>query len=109
MGGSRKALAARYHLHANHEVISAFAYYEARAPGQGEKLDEALRKLRKRIGSSPLAAPMWRGDPTIRIATLARFPFRLPYVIVPNDRIVILALAHTSRRPGYWVDRVRLL
>jgi hypothetical protein len=30
---------------------------------------------------------------------LDRFPFTLPYQIVGDD-IVILALAHTSRRPG---------
>jgi hypothetical protein len=35
---------------------------------------------------------------------LGRFSFTLPYQIV-GDEIVVLALAHTSRRPGYWSRR----
>jgi hypothetical protein len=31
-------------------------------------------------------------------------PFTLPYQIT-LDEIVVLALAHTSRRPGYWSRR----
>jgi hypothetical protein len=35
---------------------------------------------------------------------LDRFPFAVPYQI-KREEIVILALAHTSRRPGYWSRR----
>jgi hypothetical protein len=34
------------------------------------------------------------------------FPFRLPYQITKHE-VVILALAHMSRRPGYWDQRLR--
>lgn len=33
---------------------------------------------------------------------------RFPYALIhrtPPDEIVIVAVAHTSRRPGYWRDR----
>ena len=39
-----------------------------------------------------------------RFAVLDRFPFAVPYQI-KREEIVILALAHTSRRPGYWSRR----
>lgn len=43
-------------------------------------------------------------SPDRRVAVLDRFPFTLPYQIT-DDSIVILALAHTSRRPDYWARR----
>ena len=39
-----------------------------------------------------------------RVAVLDRFPFTIPYQII-GDEIVVLALAHISRRPGYWSRR----
>jgi hypothetical protein len=41
------------------------------------------------------------GDDVLAAAILDRFPFRIPYQITRED-IVVLALAHTSRRPDYW-------
>jgi len=52
----------------------------------------------------PEAAPQWKHRRDRRVAVLDRFPFTLPYQIVGNE-IVLLALAHTSRRPGYWTRR----
>jgi len=34
-----------------------------------------------------------------------RFPFRIVYELQP-DRIWIVAVAHLSRRPGYWARRL---
>jgi hypothetical protein len=34
-----------------------------------------------------------------------RFPFRVVYELQP-DRIWIVAVAHLSRRPGYWTRRL---
>ena len=34
-----------------------------------------------------------------------RFPFRIVYELQPN-RIWIVAVAHLSRRPGYWARRL---
>ncbi len=33
-----------------------------------------------------------------------RFPFRIIYRVV-GDRIVVVAVAHAKRRPGYWKHR----
>lgn len=43
-------------------------------------------------------------EPDIRIFFLNRFPYSLIYGI-EGDEIVIIALAHQSREPGYWADR----
>lgn len=35
---------------------------------------------------------------------LKKFPFRVVYRVI-DDRILIVAIAHTRRRPSYWRDR----
>jgi len=35
---------------------------------------------------------------------LTRFPYRLIYRVRDED-VYIVAIAHTSRRPGYWQNR----
>lgn len=42
--------------------------------------------------------------PDIRSAKVARFPYRVVYVIVGSN-IDVVAVAHAKRRPGYWRDR----
>ncbi len=37
-------------------------------------------------------------------ALMTRFPF-VVFFEVEEDRIVVWAVAHTRRRPGYWVAR----
>ena len=41
----------------------------------------------------------------LRSFKVRRFPCRLFYALEP-DRLWIVAVAHLSRRPGYWVRRV---
>lgn len=35
---------------------------------------------------------------------LRRFPFDVVYII-ENEKLVLVALAHHRRKPGYWQDR----
>jgi plasmid stabilization system protein ParE len=79
-------------------------YYEARQPGLGAELEEEIEAVFALILRFPEAAPQWRDRPDRRVAVLERFPFTIPYQIKYDD-IVVLALAHTSRRPGYWSQR----
>ena len=60
------------------------------------------------IEEYPLVGPQWPGLDAqgVRKASLARFPFSVAYVVL-ESRILILAVAHASRRPGYWRDRRR--
>jgi toxin ParE1/3/4 len=47
------------------------------------------------------------GSPTVhgkRRVLMRRFPFALIYAVV-DDEVRILAVAHASRRPGYWSER----
>lgn len=51
----------------------------------------------------PKASPVVSG--TVRRCLLTRFPYRLVYR-VEGEKIVIYAVAHQSRRPGYWRTRI---
>jgi len=44
-------------------------------------------------------------EPDIRRFALQDFPYGIIY-IVEDPTIRVVAIAHTSRRPGYWHDRI---
>lgn len=96
---------AEIHPLAQGEIADAFDYYEAKQPGRGTQLDDQIGELKARIARFPRLAPMVWSQPEHRVARLERLPYRLPYQI-KRDMIRILALAHVSRRPEYWIDRL---
>jgi plasmid stabilization system protein ParE len=94
----------RLHRRAVAEIDHEVDYYESRQAGLGEDLENEVDAVLSLILRFPRAAPAWRHHADRRVAVLDRFPFTLPYQI-SLDEIVVLALAHTSRRPGYWSRR----
>ena len=94
----------RIHRLAVEEIDHEVDYYESCSAGLGSELEEEIDAVLETILQFPRAAHQWRDRPDRRLAVLDRFPFTLVYQI-KADEIVILALAHTSRRPGYWSRR----
>jgi len=43
-------------------------------------------------------------DKIHRACPVKRFPFRIVFRIV-QDRVLVVAIAHAKRRPGFWKDR----
>jgi plasmid stabilization system protein ParE len=65
------------------ELAADVRYCNERYTGRGQRFAEAVE----------------------RSAKVARFPYRVVYVIVePN--IDVVAVTHAKRRPGYWHDRI---
>lgn len=92
------------HLHAEAEVEleEAFDHYQRASRGLGvEFLEEYVRGTRKVI-EAPERWP-WISARARRYR-LTRFPYSLVYEIRP-DCIMVLAIAHASRQPGYWEHR----
>jgi len=84
------------------------AFDEGEHPGRGVDLNEAIRRVVSRIQLLPLSAPCWPhiGDAIeIRRAKVRRHPYLVVYAILP-DQLVVLAIAHTSKKPGYWRERI---
>jgi hypothetical protein len=94
----------RIHRLAVAEIDHEVDYYESCSVGLGVELEDEIDSLLETILQFPQAAPQWRDRPDRRVAVLDRFPFTLVYQIKTKE-IVILALAHMSRRPGYWSRR----
>jgi toxin ParE1/3/4 len=94
----------RFHRLAVEEIDHEVDFYESRQAGLGSALEEEIDAVLDLIQRFPEAAPGWKGRADRRVAVLDRFPFTLLYQIIRDD-IVILALAHTGRRPGYWSRR----
>jgi plasmid stabilization system protein ParE len=96
----------KLHIHrlAVVEIDHEVDYYEDRQPGLGAELESEIDAVFGLILRFPASAPQWKDRADRRVAILDRFPFIIPYQVL-NDDIVVLALAHTSRRPGYWSQR----
>ena len=87
---------------AQQELDKAIVYYNGESPGLGDAfLLETVAAI-DRIRRFPEA---WHplGD-EIRRCRLRRFPYGLIYA-KNGDGILVLAVAHTHREPGYWRDR----
>jgi plasmid stabilization system protein ParE len=74
-----------------------------RSAGLGWDFLKAVEQTSQRIASSPEAGPVWQGH--LRMRIVAGFPFTVLYAI-EADQIFVVAVAHQSRRPGYWSKRV---
>ena len=92
----------RYLPLAREELNEAAAFYEAWVPGLGVVFLDDLEHAIERVRENPrIGAQVERG---FRLSFLRRFPFSIVYVLRDRE-IVIAAVAHQRRRPGYWRGR----
>ena len=96
------------HPQAEEELYEAARWYEEQVPGLGGDLLTEVEHWLDAVPETPIAWPKWKGaarlDPSIRRALLGRFPFAIAYQAF-EQRVLVLAFAHTSRRPFYWLKR----
>ena len=92
----------RFHPAARDEIRNAHAWYEERSPlaalGFAQDVDRAIQQ----IAEAPTRHPEAAHD--TRRVVLSRFPFTLFYRAIELD-VVVIAVAHQKRRPGYWAGR----
>lgn len=97
---------AKYDPAAHEELRGAFAHDEADRPGRGVDLEAAVRRVIR--ASSCCRSQHHAGLITpheIRRAKVRRHPYLVVYAVLP-DQLVVLAIAHTGKRPGYWRERI---
>lgn len=88
---------------AREEFPAAAHHYEAAAPGLGHDFIAAVEGAVARIAAFPEhGSPHLMGT---RRLVLRRFPFSVVCHLEP-EAVLVVAVAHHSRRPGYWRDRV---
>jgi plasmid stabilization system protein ParE len=85
------------------EAEAAARWYAERSATAAAAFSEELDAAESAIAQLPEAWP--RFDHGTHRYLLRRFPFSIVYRVEPR-RILIVAVAHASRRPGYWKPRV---
>ena len=93
-----------FHPEARQEFRESAAFYESRRENLGVAFTNEIESVLRQIVKAPVSWPFIEDD--IRRCLAHRFPYGVLYTI-ENDYILILAVMHGSRKPGYWHDRLR--
>jgi toxin ParE1/3/4 len=91
-----------FHPEAEEELIEEAARYESEVPGLGARFGgEVNRAIELLLENSKIGSPL---DGELRNFVLRRFPHSVIYTVI-GDTLFIVAVAHGSRKPGYWRSR----
>lgn len=93
------------HREAEIEFYNAVTYYEEQSDGLGIEFALEVFSTISQIVEHPFSWPRLSGK--LRRCFCKRFPYSLVYEIIDEENLTILAIAHSSRKPGYWKDRLR--
>jgi len=90
------------------EAVAAAIWYEERQPSLGDQFlwavqcaFDAIRDGTESLGQME----QYSGPLDIRRVLLKRFPYAVIVLCRPDEPIVV-AVAHTRRKPLYWLDRL---
>ena len=98
----RKSL--RVNSQAQNEINKAFDWYFERSPQSAEAFLDEIGDSLKRIVAGPHRFPI--STKNTRRLVLAKFPYTV-FFQEKDATILVVAVAHAKRRPGYWGGRVR--
>ena len=88
------------------EFFAALDWYEGERPGLGEDFLAEVTRSIDLIAERPRAwPPASRPGLGVRRFLVPRYPYAIVY-IVEKDELLIVAVAHGKRRPGYWANRL---
>ncbi len=87
---------------ARDEYREAAEYYLQESPRIAAAFVEQVEAAIKLIREKPMTWRVWQEE--VRRCLVRRFPFGLYYTI-EKDEIVVWAIMHLHRRPGYWQER----
>ena len=94
----------RFYPGALQEYQAAVEHYESRQVGLGARFIQAIEDALDSVRDAPDRWPVLEQDVRRRLVRV--FPYALLYT-VEADHVLILAVMHCHRRPGYWRSRVR--
>lgn len=89
---------------ADTELAEATAWYMERSWETSRAFLLEFVRVKRLIEEAPRR---WRElEDGVRRVTFRRFPYALIYIEEP-DRVLVLAVMHQRRRPGYWKGRIK--
>ncbi len=93
-----------FHPEALAEFEASADYYSKRQAGLEFRFIDAIQTSIRHICDSP---ERWRiFDGELRRVLVHVFPYAILYSIEP-DLVNLIAIMHSSRKPGYWKTRVK--
>jgi plasmid stabilization system protein ParE len=93
----------KLHPHARADLKEGKAFYSKRSPLAALAFAREMKLAVARIAEFPMRYPV--GEYGTRMHILPwRFPYTIVYRVEEEDLIVIVAVAHHSREPGFWRD-----
>jgi len=89
---------------AEKEFFNAALWYESKEIGLGKRFRDEVAAIIDSITTNPL---LWRErSGGYRRVNCPVFPYYIPYFI-RKEKIIIAAVAHDRRSPGYWKTRTQ--
>ena len=98
----------RFVRSAEPELLEIRDWYEDRKLGLGSEFLQEVSSCLVAVENDPERFPVEETNLSsrdIRRCRLRKFPYRVIYELTPND-LRVLAVAHGSRQPGYWSNRL---
>ncbi|HEV7671726.1 MAG TPA: type II toxin-antitoxin system RelE/ParE family toxin [Thermoanaerobaculia bacterium] len=95
---------------ASFELADASDWYDGRAVGLGDRFLDEAESAFSLIEENQELGSLWLLEwipPGVRHFPLQTFPYSIVYVLEP--RLVVVAVAHASKEPRYWIDRLEEL
>jgi len=92
-----------FHPEAQAEYSDAIRWYEERSERAASRFETEVEHALELIRAAPEMFP--RYDDVHRFALLRRFPYSVIYREL-SGQLYVIAVAHSSRSPGYWRHRV---
>ncbi len=93
----------RINSEADTEFAESALYYMDESPDAATRFAERVDSAYDEIIEKPYRCPV--REHGLREKFVKGFPFSIFYTI-DRDEIVIISVAHQSRKPGYWRDRL---
>jgi plasmid stabilization system protein ParE len=86
------------------ELEENVTYFDLQLPGLGERFDKQVEATLALITDHPeIGSPLTK---RIRKFRVRKFRYNIIYAF-DGDEIVVIAVAHHKKRPGYWRGRLK--
>jgi plasmid stabilization system protein ParE len=85
------------------EYTQALRWYAERSQRAAEKFDAEFDKALEAISADPRRFPYC--EERHQFYLMNRYPYQIIYRQEEAGEIVVVAVAHAKRRPGYWAGR----
>jgi len=94
----------QFHPEALQEYTEATHYYREISPSLANAF---VMEVENSINQILLYPQAWQPiEEGVRRCLVKRFPFGIYYTVGNDNSIIIQAVMHLSRKPGYWKERI---